>query len=307
MSSRFIILIAAAVAFVLTLLLLAKPFGFLPRDGGKFVTDKNGNKIEINKNSNGKVTGVGLIMVIVFLVVSSLFFMPFDQIKHSVGAEFYAYVILMFVMMITGYLDDAAKSPWGELVKGILDLIIAIAGAVVFVLNNPTNVNFFGARFHNPVVLYVAPRTLNKGTDKLELQLPMYVGSVRVMLIAGHDGAYGAKDVTVPVQSPLMVVTTLPRVLGSSEKVSVPVNVFSMEEGALDASVSIKVDGPVKIAGASSQKVHFAGAGDSLVNFGLEATGEGTAHITVNASGAGHKTYETIALEVVNRNPETTK
>ena len=158
----------------------------------------------------------------------------------------------------------------------------------------------------NPVVLYVAPRTLKKGTDKLELQLPMYVGSVRVMLIAGHDGAYGAKDVTVPVQSPLMVVTTLPRVLGSSEKVSVPVNVFSMEEGALDASVSIKVDGPVKIAGASSQKVHFAGAGDSLVNFGLEATGEGTAHITVNASGAGHKTYETIALELVNRNPETT-
>jgi exopolysaccharide biosynthesis WecB/TagA/CpsF family protein len=71
----------------------------------------------------------------------------------------------------------------------------------------------------NPVVLYVAPRTLKKGTEKLELQLPMYVGSVRVMLIAGHDGAYGATDATVPVQSPLMVVTTLPRVLGSSEKV----------------------------------------------------------------------------------------
>ena len=158
----------------------------------------------------------------------------------------------------------------------------------------------------NPVVLYVAPRTLKKGTDKLELQLPMYVGSVRVMLIAGHDGAYGSMDATVPVQSPLMVVTTLPRVLGTSEKVSVPVNVFSMEEGALDATVSLKVDGPVKIVGASSQKVHFAGTGDTLVNFGLEATGEGIAHITVNASGAGHKTYETIALEVVNPNPETT-
>ena len=158
----------------------------------------------------------------------------------------------------------------------------------------------------NPVVLYVAPRTLKKGTDKLELQLPMYVGSVRVMLIAGHDGAYGATDATVPVQSPLMVVTTLPRVLGSSEKVSVPVNVFSMEEGALDATVSLKVDGPVKIVGDASRKVHFAGAGDSLVSFGLEATGEGIANITVNASGAGHKTYETVALEVKNPNPETT-
>ena len=184
MSSRFIILIAAAVAFFLTLILLARPFGFLPRDGGKFVTDKDGNKIEINKNSNGKVTGVGLIMVIVFLVVSSLFFMPFNQIKRSIGAEFYAYVILMFVMMVTGYLDDAAKNPWGELVKGILDLIIAVAGAVVFVLNNPTNVHFFRLKFHIPVVLYVI------------LAVALIWGSVNVTNCSdGVDGLCGTVSV----------------------------------------------------------------------------------------------------------------
>ncbi|MBO4340627.1 MAG: alpha-2-macroglobulin [Bacteroidales bacterium] len=158
----------------------------------------------------------------------------------------------------------------------------------------------------NPVVLYVPPRTLKKGTDKLELQLPMYVGSVRVMIVAGHDGSYGSADATVPVQSPLMVVTTLPRAIGVGEKISVPVNVFSMEEGLKEAVVSLKADGPVKITGSSSRSITFDGTADKMVSFGLEATSEGLAHITVNASGAGHKTYETIAVEVVNPNPETT-
>ena len=160
----------------------------------------------------------------------------------------------------------------------------------------------------NPVVLYVAPRTLQKGTDKLELQLPMYVGSVRVMVVAGHDGAYGATDATVPVQSPLMVIPTLPRALGSGEDVVLPVNVFAMEDGLREATVEVKVDGPVELVGAASQKVAFEAAGDKLIHFALKAKdAEGVAHITVNARGGGHKTSETIALTVSNPNPEVTK
>ena len=160
----------------------------------------------------------------------------------------------------------------------------------------------------NPVVLYVAPRTLNKGTDKLELQLPMYVGSVRVMVIAGHDGAYGSTDSTVPVQSPLMVIPTLPRALGSNEEVTLPVNVFAMDEDLKEATVEVKVEGPVALVGASSQKVAFEGTGDKLIHFALKAAeGEGVARITVNAKGGGHKTSETVALTVSNPNPEVTK
>ena len=160
----------------------------------------------------------------------------------------------------------------------------------------------------NPVVLYLPPKTLTRGTDKLELQLPMYVGSVRVMVIAGHDGAYGCADATVPVQSPLMVVSTLPRAIGSGEEVSMPVNVFAMEDGLREASVDVKVSGPVQLVGSASQKVTFETTGDKLVHFGLKALdAEGTATITVNAKGAGHKTYETINLQVSNPNPEVTK
>ena len=158
----------------------------------------------------------------------------------------------------------------------------------------------------NPVVLFCEPRTLKKGTDAIKLQLPMYVGSVRVMLIAGHDGAYGKTEKTVPVQNPLMVVTTVPRVMGSGDKTSAVVNVFAMEEGVKEATVTLKADGP--LSGGGTQTVRFKGKGDDqVVSFPLEASSaEGISHITVTASGSGQKASETIALEVRNPNPEIT-
>jgi len=156
----------------------------------------------------------------------------------------------------------------------------------------------------NPVVLFQAPRTLAKGTDEIKLKLPQYVGSVRVMVVAGHEGAYGSADATVPVQSPLMVVTTLPRILGNGEEVTVPVNVFAMEDAVKSANVKLTVDGPVQIVGNATQTANFPEKGDQLVRFGLKATGEGVAHVTIDASGAGHKATETIALTIQNPNPE---
>lgn len=160
----------------------------------------------------------------------------------------------------------------------------------------------------NPVVLCFAPRTVAaKGTDVVKVKLPQYVGSVRVMVVAAHDGAYGKAEKTVAVQSPLMVLTTLPRQLAVGEQVAVPVNVFALEDGVREATVRIEADGPVELAG-SSQTVRFDKAGDQLVYFDLKATGEeGVAHIRVSASGASHKASEEIALQVVNPNPVLTR
>ena len=156
----------------------------------------------------------------------------------------------------------------------------------------------------NPVVLFQQPRTLAKGTDEIKLKLPQYVGSVRVMVVAGHDGAYGSTDATVPVQSPLMVVTTLPRILANGESVTVPVNVFAMEDAVKSANVKITVDGPAEVVGEPAKTVSFPEKGDQLVRFGLKAFDEGVAHVTIDASGAGHKAKETIALTIQNPNPE---
>jgi len=158
----------------------------------------------------------------------------------------------------------------------------------------------------NPVVLFNGPRTVSKGTDVLKLRLPMYVGSVRVMVIAGHEGAYGNAEKTVPVQSPLMLVSSLPRVLGCGEKVSAAVNVFAMEDGIGTVTVKVEADGPLSDGGTKTVK--FSEKGDKLLQFPLMASeSEGVAHIKVSAAGGSYKASETIALEVRNPNPAVTE
>ena len=138
--------IAAGCGFLITLLLLWKPFSFLPKDGGKRVETPDGKIVVINENSNGKVTGTGLVFVIVFLLMSVLFL--------TVDAELLIYVGLMFLMMLTGYLDDAATTPWGELVKGLLDLVLSVGAVVTFLAFHGSDIVFFGNTIHMPVWLY---------------------------------------------------------------------------------------------------------------------------------------------------------
>ena len=133
-------------AFLITLLLLIKPFPFLPKDGGKKVETPDGRIVVINDKSSGKTTGVGLVFVIIFLLASVLF-LPVDT-------ELLIYVGLMFLMMLTGYLDDAATTPWGELVKGLLDLVLSVGAVVTFLSFHSSDVTIFGNTFHMPVWLY---------------------------------------------------------------------------------------------------------------------------------------------------------
>ena len=158
----------------------------------------------------------------------------------------------------------------------------------------------------NPVVMYLPPRTLKGSKDVHKLRLPMYVGSVRVMLVCAHDGAFGSAEKTVPVNSPLMILSSLPRALSTTEETTLAVNVFVSEDKLKDVQLDVNVKGPVKLIDAPSQKLHFAQAGDRLARFALKATGEGTATVSIHASGDGCKASETLSLKVGNPSPEIT-
>lgn len=154
----------------------------------------------------------------------------------------------------------------------------------------------------NPVVKFLGPFTC-KGTAAHTVTLPMYVGSVRVMVIAGQDGAYGNAEKTVPVRSPLMVLPTAPRVLGVGETVSLPVNVFAMEDNINKVKVSLEADGPVEIISESTQNLTFTSTGDKLAGFSIRPVGVGKVKLTVKAEGNGAKAEETIYIDSRNPNP----
>ncbi len=128
-------------AFAATCLLMHKCMNLLPRDQGRdFAVD--------GKKSAGKPRGAGFLFVLVF-IAAALLFLPF-------GYENIIYLILTGAAMITGFLDDCARNPWGEYKKGILDLIIAVMVAVTFLNFNGSEVTILltGTSFVLPPVVF---------------------------------------------------------------------------------------------------------------------------------------------------------
>lgn len=114
-------------AFFSTVLLLWKCKDKLPRDLGRdFAVD--------GKLSAGKPRGAGFLFVLIFTAAALLF--------APIQVEWIIYLLLVAASMLTGFLDDCSKNPWGEYKKAILDLIIAVMVAITFINYHGTTVAF---------------------------------------------------------------------------------------------------------------------------------------------------------------------
>lgn len=156
-----------------------------------------------------------------------------------------------------------------------------------------------------PVVKFIGPFTLKGGQNKHNIKLPSYIGSVRVMVVAGtKEGAYGSAEKTVAVKNPLMILSTLPRVAGPGEEILLPVNVFAMDKKVKNVSVSIKTSGLLQPLDGNSKSVTFSETGDKIVYFKLKAANRtGQERVEIKATGGGEVSSETIDIEVRNPNP----
>jgi uncharacterized protein YfaS (alpha-2-macroglobulin family) len=124
------------------------------------------------------------------------------------------------------------------------------------------------------------------------------------MVIAGNGTAYGNADKSTPVRKPLMVLATLPRVLGPGEEVLLPVNVFAMEKSVKQVQVEVKANAMFEV-GESQKTLDFDSPGDEVATFKLkvkERIGKGT--MKVIATGGGEKAEYDIEIEVRNANPK---
>jgi uncharacterized protein YfaS (alpha-2-macroglobulin family) len=126
-----------------------------------------------------------------------------------------------------------------------------------------------------PVVLFAGPFTIGKGASKTHLfKMPAYVGSVKAMLVAGSYGSYGMYDKTAKVRKAVMLLATLPRVIGPGEEFAIPVEVFAMKETARNVSVKISVNDMMVPAGPVEQTISFAQPGSKIIRFNLKAVQE---------------------------------
>ncbi len=115
--SSHLMLVAAGTltAGVIVWTFLPKLWHRLPTDKGKILAPDGGLL------SIGKPTGAGLLIALLILPVLALF-VPMGVWELGV-------VACLYICMLFGYLDDSSSQPWGELKKGLLDLLVAVAAA----------------------------------------------------------------------------------------------------------------------------------------------------------------------------------
>jgi uncharacterized protein YfaS (alpha-2-macroglobulin family) len=151
-----------------------------------------------------------------------------------------------------------------------------------------------------PVVRHLGPFRLAGGkSGKHEISLPNYVGAVRVMVVASDSRAYGSADKRIPVRQPLMLLPTLPRVLGPGERVDMPVNVFAMSNKVKNVTIGVTESEGLVTVPAAKQSVAFSEAGNQLAYFPLEVGNRtGIARFSVSGSGNGETASQEVEIDV---------
>jgi len=183
---------------------------------------------------------------------------------------------------------------------GDLQRILSIGGDEEGPLQGSLKANRFV-----PMVRFLGVFDLKKGQTKSHrFRMPDYIGAVRVMVVAAEGESFGSAERSAFVRKPLMVLGTLPRVLGPGETVQLPVTVFAMEKKVREVTVSITPNEMFEPTGTATQKVSFTTPGEKVVLFELKVkpqVGIGTVEIT--ASGGGESASEHIELDIRNPNP----
>ncbi|MFN3916206.1 MAG: alpha-2-macroglobulin family protein [Flavobacteriales bacterium] len=185
-----------------------------------------------------------------------------------------------------------------------LDRLLAVGGDADELKRKPAKANRF-----KPMVRFVGPFHLKKGKSAShEIEIPNYIGSVRVMVVARQEARYGHSEVTVPVRKPLMVLATLPRVLGPKEVVQLPVNIFAMENHVKDVTVEVVPNEMFKLTGSKIKNVKFAKPGDEVVNFELEVTDKiGVGKVKVITRSGKETATDEIEIDIRVPNPRITE
>lgn len=187
---------------------------------------------------------------------------------------------------------------------GSLQKVLAIGGDQDKSAREKNKANRF-----KPVVEFLGPFTLQKNEKAtLDLRMPNYVGSVKIMVVAGYDGAWGSADESIPVRQPIMVLPTAPRVISPLEEFDLPVAVFAMKDNIKNVDVRVETEGDLAIVGEHTRETSFEKAGEKMLRFKLAAgKTEGVATIFVKATSGRESASAQIELELSNPNPYVTR
>ena len=153
-----------------------------------------------------------------------------------------------------------------------------------------------------PVVQYAGPFILKKGQKQNHsFTMLNYNGRVRVMVVAGDGKAYGNAEKSVFVRKPVMLLGTLPRVIGIDEEMVVPATVFATEANVGNVKVTVSCSSNMEIIGSSTQTLNFTQIDDKMAKFRIKVKGvPGVGKVVIVAEGKGEKSVYETDIEIRN-------
>ena len=133
-------------AFIITVLLLK----FLPGEKALLGHDRGRLYAQGSAVNIGKPTGVGFYFTMTFALASavSCYFSP----------SLIFFLIAIIASMMTGFLDDRSEKAWNEYIKGLLDFIMSLTGALLCVMfyGSDLVIGLTGTSIHlHPAAFYV--------------------------------------------------------------------------------------------------------------------------------------------------------
>ena len=185
---------------------------------------------------------------------------------------------------------------------GVIESLFAVGGDEALIDRSAGKAQRF-----IPVVKFLGPFRLDAGkTSRHTVVLPQYTGSVRTMVIAGNDDAFGFAEKSSFVRDPLMLLGTAPRVVSPGDKVSLPVTLFVQNEAIRQVTLHAE----------SNDLINFSERRKTIQVTGTEIDTEfsftagektGIAKINLRAEGGGETAVYTIELDVRSPNPPETR
>lgn len=160
-----------------------------------------------------------------------------------------------------------------------------------------------------PIVKVIGPFTLKSGaSNNHTVTLPKYNGAVRVMLVAGQDGAYGNAEKTVKIKDPLMVTATLPRVLSPGELVEMPVTIFADDPSIKSVKLDVTANNLLIPLNGTSKTIQARSDGSTITSFSFKsAEAVGIVKVKVTARSGNLKADFEVELNLRNPNPPVTE
>lgn len=155
------------------------------------------------------------------------------------------------------------------------------------------------------VVQVLGPFKLEKGAKQTHaIQLPSYMGAVRVMVVAGNKRAFGQAEKTVEVKQDLMMLASLPRRLMPGDEFAVPLTFFAQKANIGSVQYGVDAGRDLLSFDAGRSQIQLEDQGEKLGYLPVRVgTQLGVEKLKFFAQSNRDKVEQAIEIDVENPNP----